>query len=34
MTLAVREHLADVVLQYEKLAEGIEAGYCAAEQRC
>jgi hypothetical protein len=26
-TLAIREHLADVVLQYEKLAEGAEAGY-------
>jgi hypothetical protein len=25
-TLAIREHLADVVLQYEKLAEGAEAG--------
>jgi hypothetical protein len=23
----VREHLADVALQYEKLAEGAEAGY-------
>jgi hypothetical protein len=26
-TLAIREHLADVVLQYEKLAEGADAGY-------
>jgi hypothetical protein len=26
-TFAVREHLADVALQYEKLAEGAEAGY-------
>ena len=26
-TLAIREHLADVALQYEKLAEGAEAGY-------
>ena len=25
--LAIREHLADVVLQYEKLAEGADAGY-------
>jgi len=24
---AIREHLADVALQYEKLAEGAEAGY-------
>jgi hypothetical protein len=24
---ALREHLADVALQYEKLAEGAEAGY-------
>jgi hypothetical protein len=26
-TLAIREHLVDVALQYEKLAEGAEAGY-------
>jgi hypothetical protein len=26
-TLTIREHLADVALQYEKLAEGAEAGY-------
>ncbi len=26
-TLAIREHLADVALQYEKLAEGAEAVY-------
>ncbi len=26
-TLAIREHLADFALQYEKLAEGAEAGY-------
>ena len=26
-TLTIREHLADIVLQYEKLAEGAEAGY-------
>jgi hypothetical protein len=26
-TFAIREHLADVALQYEKLAEGAEAGY-------
>jgi hypothetical protein len=26
-TLAIRDHLADVALQYEKLAEGAEAGY-------
>jgi hypothetical protein len=26
-TPAIRKHLADVVLQYEKLAEGAEAGY-------
>jgi hypothetical protein len=26
-TPAIREHLADVALQYEKLAEGAEAGY-------
>jgi hypothetical protein len=26
-TLAIREHLTDVALQYEKLAEGAEAGY-------
>jgi len=32
--LAIREHLADVALQYEKLAEGAEAGYRTAEQRC
>jgi hypothetical protein len=25
-TLVIREHLADVALQYEKLAEGAEAG--------
>jgi len=25
-TLAVREHLTDVAFQYEKLAEGAEAG--------
>jgi hypothetical protein len=26
-TPAIREHLADVVLQYDKLAEGAEAGF-------
>jgi hypothetical protein len=26
-TFAIREHLTDVALQYEKLAEGAEAGY-------
>jgi hypothetical protein len=26
-TPTIREHLADVALQYEKLAEGAEAGY-------
>jgi hypothetical protein len=26
-TLAIREHLADVALQYDKLADGAEAGY-------
>jgi hypothetical protein len=26
-TFAIREHLVDVALQYEKLAEGAEAGY-------
>jgi hypothetical protein len=26
-TLIIREHLADVALQYEKMAEGAEAGY-------
>ena len=31
-TLAIREHLTDVVLQYEKLAEGAEAGYRTPEQ--
>ena len=30
-TLAIREHLADVVLQYEKLAEGAEAGSALPE---
>ncbi len=33
-TLAIREHLAEVALQYEKLAEGAEVGYRTAEQRC
>jgi hypothetical protein len=28
---ALREHLADVALQYEKLAEGAEAGYQDSE---
>jgi hypothetical protein len=26
-TLTIREHLADVALQYDKLADGAEAGY-------
>ena len=26
-TLTIKDHLADVALQYEKLAEGAEAGY-------
>ncbi len=26
-TIAIREHLEDVALLYEKLAEGVEAGY-------
>jgi hypothetical protein len=30
-TLAIREHLADVALQYKKLAEGAEAGYRTTE---
>jgi hypothetical protein len=30
-TLAIREHLADVARQYDKLAEGAEAGYGLAE---
>jgi hypothetical protein len=30
-TLAIREHLTDVALQYEKLAEGAEAGYRGPE---
>ncbi len=30
-TLIIREHLADVALQYEKLAEGAEAGYRVPE---
>ena len=33
-TLAIREHLAEVALQYENLAEGAEVGYRTAEQRC
>lgn len=31
-TLATRDHLRDVALQYEKLAEGAEAIYPAAER--
>jgi hypothetical protein len=30
-TLSIREHLADVALQYEKLAKGAESGYCTPE---
>jgi hypothetical protein len=30
-TLAIRDHLADVALQYDKLAEGAEAGYRVSE---
>ena len=26
-TIAIREHVAEVALQYERLAEGVEAGY-------
>jgi len=26
-TIAIREHLAEVALQYEKLAEGVETSY-------
>jgi len=32
-TLAIREHLADVAHQYEKLAESAEVRYRTAEQR-
>jgi hypothetical protein len=30
-TRAIQEHLADVALQYEQLAEGAEAGYRTPE---
>jgi hypothetical protein len=30
-TPAIRQHLTDVALQYEKLAEGAEAGYRVPE---
>jgi len=30
-TLAIREHLADIALEYDKLAEGAKAGYRFSE---